>query len=167
MGENCPSDEGVQLNTTGSSQGNPVQAGAGGLIRDRGGTWCIGFSSNLGVRSNMFAELWAIRQGLTLAWDAGYPRVIVETDSLEAVRLVDDNFMVRTHRALVHDIRFLIARDWECKIQHVLREANQCADHLAKLGATQLETQIIWQNPPPSNYFLLLADSASICFLRS
>ncbi|KAJ7963190.1 Ribonuclease H protein [Quillaja saponaria] len=64
-----PSDNWLKLNTDGSNSGNPGLSAGGGQIRNGNGIWQAGFSSNLGYGNIMLAELQAIRQGLTLAWD--------------------------------------------------------------------------------------------------
>ncbi|KAF7819047.1 3,9-dihydroxypterocarpan 6A-monooxygenase-like [Senna tora] len=51
-------------------------------------------------------------------------------------------------------------------IKHVLREANFCADALAKIGAHGDAKLTIWEEPPPAVKLLLLTDMAVIpkCF---
>ncbi|KAK9274140.1 hypothetical protein L1049_018954 [Liquidambar formosana] len=61
----------AKLNTDGSSLGNPGPAGAGELIRDHNGQWIVGFIQNVGRSTSMAAELWALRDGLQLAFDSG------------------------------------------------------------------------------------------------
>lgn len=135
----CPAEGWLKLNVDGSSLGNPGPSGAGGLLRDQSGVWKIGFSLHLGCRTNMYAELYALRFGLQLTWDEGCRHLIVETYSLEANHLIQGSPFHRAHRALLLDIRSQLAREWQCSIQHTLREANQCADFLAKLGAHYCE----------------------------
>ena len=64
-----PNDNWWKLNTDGSSKGNPSLAGGGGVIRDW--RWCSGFMINIGVCVAVDAELWAVIQGLSLAWRLG------------------------------------------------------------------------------------------------
>ncbi|KAL4318195.1 hypothetical protein GQ457_18G013860 [Hibiscus cannabinus] len=59
--------------------------------------------------SVLLAELWAIYDGLNQAWDAGFQRVVVESDNKEA-------------------------RGWFVKSCHVLREENAAANKLVVLG---------------------------------
>ena len=44
----------------GASTGRSRVAGAGGVIRDEMGVWKQGFCINLGIASNIIAELWGI-----------------------------------------------------------------------------------------------------------
>lgn len=46
-----------KLNMNGSSLGNLGPAGTGGLIRDPSENWVKGYARNLGIASNILAEL--------------------------------------------------------------------------------------------------------------
>lgn len=48
----------------------------------------IGFSGFIGYASNMQAELETIRHDLITTFDIGAPRMLLETDSLEAIHLI-------------------------------------------------------------------------------
>ncbi|GKU94254.1 hypothetical protein SLEP1_g7776 [Rubroshorea leprosula] len=65
----------IKLNTDGSANANPGEAGAGGVFRDELGNWLLGFYRNVGFTSSLSAELWALREGLKLAgYDDTNPR---------------------------------------------------------------------------------------------
>ena len=68
----------VKLNTDGSSLGNLVCAGFGGLIRGMVGEWILDFSSHVPWVDNLCVELLALRFGLMLAWQQGMRKVIVK-----------------------------------------------------------------------------------------
>ncbi|KAJ8760048.1 hypothetical protein K2173_010904 [Erythroxylum novogranatense] len=76
-----PSEGLVNLSTDGSAKGNPGLATAGGLLRDAGGRWLVGFGALLEHCSALQAEFWAVYHGLTLAWFHGYSRVDLTIDS--------------------------------------------------------------------------------------
>ncbi|KAJ1417595.1 Ribonuclease H domain [Sesbania bispinosa] len=63
--------------------------GAGGVLRDSTGNWLWGFCWNGSQGSPLSAELHALQIGLSLAWDRGGRRMLVETDSLEAFHLLN------------------------------------------------------------------------------
>lgn len=44
-------------------------------------------------------------------------------------------------------VRNLLAHFWEVRIQHVVREANFCADFLAKLGITVSQPHVVLEAP--------------------
>ena len=76
-----PSSGWRKLNTDGSSLGNPGLAGGGGVIREESGNWVVGFSRKIGVTSNFDAELWALRDGLTICVNKNFQSVEVELDA--------------------------------------------------------------------------------------
>lgn len=62
--------------------------GLGGLVRSSTGEWLAGFSSNDGQGDALLAEILAVRNGLTLAWNLGVRKVICESDSLDTVSIL-------------------------------------------------------------------------------
>ncbi|KAL4325431.1 hypothetical protein GQ457_11G002310 [Hibiscus cannabinus] len=60
--------------------------GAGGALRDDSGAWLSGYARYVGRCDALLAELWAIHDGLLLAWDLGFRFVELESDCLGAVR---------------------------------------------------------------------------------
>ena len=67
-----PRSDWRKLNTDGSSLGNLGLADGGGVIRDETGNWVVGFSRKIGVTSSFEAELWALRDGLTITSQTRY-----------------------------------------------------------------------------------------------
>lgn len=124
-------------NVDGSSLGNPGRAGFGGLLRNLDGAWLLGFAGTIGVSTSLHAELCALYHGLLVAWSRGYRRLTCYSDSQIAIDLLK-NEVPKFHQqaALICSIKDLLQRQWEVSILHTLREGNQCADFMAKLGAT-------------------------------
>ncbi|KAF7833196.1 putative ribonuclease H protein At1g65750 family [Senna tora] len=126
----------VKLNTDGSSIGNPGPMGIGGIFRNSDGGWLLGFSSFVGIQSNMFAELNAIKHGLAIAVDRKISKLEVNSDCLEAINLITREDISNHHLGvLIYDIRNLMTKFEAISVSHVFREANHCADGLAKLGS--------------------------------
>ena len=48
------------------------------------------------------------------------------------------------------------------QIVHIYREANQCVDALAKLGASSLDSFVIFLSPPPMVESILAFDKACL-----
>ena len=138
-----------KLNTNDSSLGNPGLAGGGGVIRNHLGDWVGGFSRAIGITTSVQAELRALKDGLNLAINLGIPNLEIEMDSLVAVELVNSitipNAFLST---IVTDCRFLMERFEECSLKHIFREANGCADLLAKTGCDQSSDFISFSNAP-------------------
>uniref|UniRef100_A0A2N9IH06 RNase H type-1 domain-containing protein n=1 Tax=Fagus sylvatica TaxID=28930 RepID=A0A2N9IH06_FAGSY len=138
-----------KLNTDGSSLGNPGLAGGGGVIRNHVGDWVGGFSRVIGVTTSVQAELRALKDGLNLAIDLGILHLEIEMDSLVAVEFVNSittpNAFLST---IVTDCRSLMERFEICSLKHIFREANGCADLLAKAGCDQTSNFISFPNAP-------------------
>ncbi|KAF7836001.1 putative ribonuclease H protein At1g65750 family [Senna tora] len=126
----------IKINTDGSALGNPGRAGFGGVCRDENGLWLCGFSSNIGLATNMMAELVAIRSGL------------------------------QVRGGLTASIQLMLQANPLWKITHVLREGNQCADFMAKLRSSNDDESVIWNNPLDGIALMLLADRISTLILR-
>ena len=126
----------LKLNTDGSALDNPGLAGAGGVLRDHQGQWIAGFSMHVGIATNNIAELEAVRQGLEMAWNMGVKRLHLELDSKVVLDwLTSSNLNYPTNiLPLICDCRNLLEREWEVHMHHEFREANGCADALAKRG---------------------------------
>ncbi|CAN0873717.1 Putative ribonuclease H protein At1g65750, partial [Linum grandiflorum] len=109
--------------------------GGGGALRNHSGDCLLTFTANYGRCSITRAELCAIVDGLTLAWNWGARRVAIQTDSLAASKLLQqcDN-PDHQHASLVLKFQQLLRREWEVKLFHVYREGNCLADHLAGRG---------------------------------
>ncbi|XP_024632920.1 uncharacterized protein [Medicago truncatula] len=102
----------------------------------------------------------AIWRGLQRAWDLGYRSIILESDSQTALDLIADtkenNF--HPHATLLSLIRKFISLHWVVFFTHTLREGNECADWLVKLGDTNADSLKIWTTPPPQLDIILLED---------
>ncbi|KAK8486727.1 hypothetical protein V6N12_041723 [Hibiscus sabdariffa] len=109
-------------------------AGTGGVLRDDSGAWISGYARSVGRCDALLAELWAIHDGLLLAWDLGFRLVELESDNLEAVRIACAQSNVLSTSALVGAIASLIGREWKVEVRHITRDSNGVADKLAKQG---------------------------------
>ena len=128
----------LKLNTDGSAMKNLDRAGGGGLICDHDGAWLKGFARGLRYTSSALAELWALRDRLILAKEMGIQQLIIELDALSVVILLNNDTENSLMEPLLIDCRNLL-KEFPCKrVIHAFREANQCADALAKMGAQSL-----------------------------
>lgn len=73
---------------------------------------------------------------------------------------------VHPHATLVNHIRGIIALDWRVSFQHTLREGNECADWLAKTGASSTQTLVHWDFCLATLAPTLLADAMAVFRLR-
>ncbi|KAF7801954.1 ribonuclease H [Senna tora] len=146
-----------KINTDGSTNSDASLAGCGGIARNHQGNWIGGFHSLIGNCSVLDAELWGIYRGLMFAKKKGLQRVIIETDSMEAIDLIEKAITRRfSGNRLVGKI-YELSTNLGCVIfNHCNREANNCADRLARnslsfnFGVTELAS-------PPRNLVSLIA----------
>ncbi|GAV91093.1 RVT_3 domain-containing protein, partial [Cephalotus follicularis] len=66
----------------------PENSGYGGIFRDNLGNWLFRFAGYIGFSTILEAELWSIRAGLRLAIQHGFTMLVIETDSLNVVQLL-------------------------------------------------------------------------------
>ena len=96
------------------------------------------------------AELAAVRQGLEMAWNMGYKFLQLELDS-KVVQSWLTNYNVNyptNMLPLICDCRNLLHQEWEVHVHHVYREANGCADVLAKRGTRQQPLVCVYSTCP-------------------
>ena len=84
------------------------------------------------------AELWALRDGLLLAKEMRIQQLIIELDVLSVVILMNNEFENLLMELLLTDCKNLLKEFPNKHMIHAFREANQCANALAKLGAQSL-----------------------------
>ena len=128
-----------KLNMNGSALGNQGLAGAGGLIRRSDGSWVSGFIRNIGITSSFAAELWGVRDGLSLEKQHNIHKIIIELDAKAVIDLLllDNYSSICCHplSTLIIDCRSLIHSFEEARLLHTYREGNFCVDIWQKRGA--------------------------------
>ncbi|CAN1123627.1 Putative ribonuclease H protein At1g65750, partial [Linum perenne] len=134
------------LNTDGSRISSTGATSIGGLIRNEKGEFVRAFCANIGDCSITRAELRAIVEGLKLAWSLGLRRVVVQTDSRAAVSILQKGV------GMQH--------------QHVYREANCAADHLANLGHSFVIGMYLFDFPDASLAHWLRYDLIGVALPR-
>ncbi|KAK9029308.1 hypothetical protein V6N11_026427 [Hibiscus sabdariffa] len=125
-----------KLNSDGALDNRNGVASCGGLIRDDGGSWLIGFSKRIGICSVLEAELWGIYEGLLAAWTIGSRYLLVESDCLEAIKLVNNRRNSDGVLSMVLSIDEVLNRPWCVRFSHIARDGNHAADWMAKLASS-------------------------------
>ncbi|KAK2454619.1 hypothetical protein QL285_002162 [Trifolium repens] len=158
---------GVILNADESCLGSPVRAGFGGVIRNDLGYYLFGFSGFIqGSSDILLAELLAIYQGLILVKNMGIDELVCYSDSLHCISLIKGPTMnYHVYAMLIQDIRELLSQI-NTTICHTLREGNNCADFLAKLGASSDSDLTIHASPPEGLSDILWSNAAGTFFFR-
>ncbi|XP_060182117.1 uncharacterized protein LOC132611756 [Lycium barbarum] len=129
-----PSPNWIKLNVDGCSKGNPGSAGGGGIIRDHTGKMIKAFVEFYGQCSNNVAEANAIWKGVNICKDFGLPRVVVESDSLLIINILNGRLKLPWK---IREIMSKIMRDTshgEFVFIHIYREGNSTADMFANWG---------------------------------
>jgi len=108
----------------------------GGLLRDAHGGLIQSFYCNLGRNNSQGAEMWSLVHAMRIARHLRVDRVIFETDSnLVATAVLNSSTTISYLKPLLEEVLNLLQlQDWSANIQHCFREANSCADLLAKKG---------------------------------
>ncbi|KAL0000220.1 hypothetical protein SO802_019822 [Lithocarpus litseifolius] len=121
-----------KLNTDGSVLGSCGQAGCGGVVRDDQGNWIAGFSRHIGTTNCFVAELWGLRDGLSLCLFLNIPCLVVEVDAKAVVDVLRnynyDNIVISP---IMDDCRQLVSCFQQIQIKHCYRQANRCANYLS------------------------------------
>ncbi|KAL0316503.1 UNVERIFIED_CONTAM: hypothetical protein Sradi_5528500 [Sesamum radiatum] len=146
------------LNTDGSSLGNPGLVGAAGIIKDSAGHVHLAYQFALGTGTIVLAELTVVWRGLELALTYGFAPLVVEVDATTVISLL------KSRASGKWEVQHLIMRIVclqqlpVADVQHVFREANGAADHLAKEAASLQLTPVF------SGAFFALTDRESLTF---
>lgn len=151
-----PANGWVKLNMDGSSLGNPGLAGGGGLIRDEEGKWIAGFACRIGKTTSFIAELWALCDGLNLCISHNFAAVEVELDAKAIVDAITNlNYINVFVSSIMDDCRLLVSRIPQVCFRHCYREANRCADALARMGGSQASDFVLLTGLPMDLVHLL------------
>ncbi|GMI95587.1 hypothetical protein HRI_003228000 [Hibiscus trionum] len=127
-----PSAQWVALNPNGAAYLSTRFASIGGLIRNNYGTWLLGFNRGIRVTDAFQVELWAIHEGLHLAWNLGFEFIKVQFDSAHAISTINATDARTSAFPLAQAISALQNRGWVVEFLWINREANHAANALAK-----------------------------------
>ncbi|KAJ1380964.1 Ribonuclease H domain [Sesbania bispinosa] len=158
----------IKFNVDGLVKSASRNAGCGGVIRDHRGNWVGCFSFNIGSSSVLMAELRGITTALHIAWEMGYSKVWIESDSLTAVELISKGVICNHPYAyILSQIACWRNKPWQPVFSHTVRECNSVADFLA-IKAHLLSLGIhLWVHPPGDCSNLLLGDRLGVFHNRS
>ncbi|KAF2304661.1 hypothetical protein GH714_037325 [Hevea brasiliensis] len=94
-----------------SVRGGSKLAYGGGLIRNELGLWQWGFMGSFGQCLVLEVELWAVLQGLKLAWCLGFRKLHLECDNQLVVRILKECNEPGSARTIVLHILKLLSLD--------------------------------------------------------
>lgn len=153
----------VKLNVDASFDHDLLKGTAGAIIRDdRGdfinaGNWKIDFCHDV-----LSAEAIALRYGLSLAQTIGCNKVIINSDNLEVVNMMNNGGRSLGPAAAIFDDCFRMACEFSFAsfVHYCPREANMAAHELANLAKRPLCNSFF--DEPPSELILLLIGDVTI-----
>ncbi|KAH1106005.1 hypothetical protein J1N35_009773 [Gossypium stocksii] len=122
------------LNTDGAIQITSGRAATGGVVRDGFGNWVMGYNRFLGNYLIFDSELLDILGDLKLIQRKDHSNVIIHLDSLEVVKVINDNISKSSTSALIRRIHRILSQENQWILRYILKEENQCTDYLAKLA---------------------------------
>ncbi|KAF7804482.1 Ribonuclease H protein [Senna tora] len=139
----APSEGWWKLNIDGACAGNLGKMAAAGVFRD----------------SN----------GVSMAKDLACEKLIIESDSLVAIKLLTDDFDYKSHvlGALIHFCRSIVRDFTEFQINHVFREGNCCADVMAKQAILDQEALVVFDTVPSFVKVCFYADFVGVHYVRT
>ena len=92
----------------------------------------FGFSRKIKIASSFMAELWAVRDGLSLCLHRNFPDVELELDAKSIFDvLTNPNQSNATISAILDYCRQMVAQIPQFRVRPCYREANRCANKLA------------------------------------
>jgi hypothetical protein len=120
------------------------------MIRDHEGAVSSGAARWLDdIPDALTAEALAAKEGLELAWEMGYDRVILETDCKNLKSLLEDRSGVRSViGGICFDITELVKNFSDFQVVWVGREANSVAHYCACI-VTATERSCFWRDEIP------------------
>ena len=121
------------------------------VIRDHSRKVLVSAVNKVQADSPLHAEMLAIELGLKVACAKGCSKIIVETDSLMAVKLMNQGENVLwAEGSLVVDILDFASSCDSCEFAHVCREANTLAHSIAKVEVSA-DGVYVWEGSIPPN----------------
>ena len=137
-----------KLNTNRACMGHHGLAGCGGLVRSADGQWVVGFSKRIGATSSFAAKWWGLREGLRRCCNLNISCLEVEMDAKSIVDVVGNpNYANNIISPILDDCRILITKFHQICIKHCFRQANQCANGLAKKSLRMAADFLIYDSP--------------------
>ncbi|XP_050259191.1 uncharacterized protein LOC126704213 [Quercus robur] len=162
-----PPEGWAKLNTNGALCTHSGSVGCGGVVRDDRGEWMAGFSRRIGATNSFMAKFWGLRDGLILCCNLHIPSLIVELDAKAIVdALLNLNYENNVISPILDDCRQLVTQFHRIQFKHCYREANQCADVLARRGAEQDIDFLSFLSPPEDILNVFMDDFSGMHFNR-
>ncbi|XP_043687639.1 uncharacterized protein LOC122638854 [Telopea speciosissima] len=159
-----PPPRGVSKINSNASLGTGKKAGGlGFVLRNSHGDCLRAVSKPAQFHTAIIREALAMRDAVLYALGDCVEKVVVESDSLDLVRLIQDTSRTSPSEigSIVQDIRHLITYFVQCDIAHVFRETNSFPDSLSR-RAMSCACETVWPNFIPWIQDLCNLDSSVV-----
>lgn len=74
---------------------------------------------------------------LSAAWSIRFRQLILESNSLELVKMLTKSFGTVPTSTLARSVKDLLRKEWQVAVTHVYKEANMMANCMAQLAIKQ------------------------------
>ena len=157
-----PPEDIVKLNVDAAFNIISGSGGTGMVIRDHLGSLISCGRRRLQVEDAATAEASALRDGLLLAGEVGCNKLLVESDCMEVVEIMQNGGnSLGAAAAIYEECSFLCRSFSRVSFAHCPREANKAAHVLASLA--EGSSSDVWHEEPPDFLVSTLADDVTIC----
>ncbi|KAK8565509.1 hypothetical protein V6N12_059069 [Hibiscus sabdariffa] len=118
------------------------------------------FLKRVGICSTLEAELCGLYEGLLAVWSVGICQLLIESDNLKAVKLLNNHGGFIVVPNIVHSIVEVLNWSWSTKLFHIGRGDNCSVDWMSKQANFDDLLCHRYLVPPESVKFLLQQDVA-------
>lgn len=129
--------------------------------------WSIGFRRKLGLASNVLAELWGLRDGLSIALEHNFNNLKIEIDDETVLELLKSSHdHSRAYANIINDCRSILHPYIKCSLSTVI--VKPTADFLANQGegVVQQKSFYLLENIPPDLVCILNEDVREVAAPR-
>lgn len=158
-----PSEGYIMLNIHASFDEDRGCGSTGAIIRDSSGGMIVASNTFIPYLVDApMAEAFALKEGLMLAQHIGGNKLIVLTDCMEVVEIMENaGFTANSAVAVYDECNIVWSGFQEISIEHLSREANQVAHELARQAMIS-KVNCIWDDDPPGFIVHLLSNDVTI-----
>lgn len=132
-----PAQRKIKCNTDGVSRGNPGESAYSFCLRNGRGILIHAEAEPMSNATNMQAKIGAIKEAVTYCKEHKIREVILETDSLVAMKILKTEWEIPWHIEPKTQYIQQVMQEVGIHIQHIFREANQLVDALANEACEQ------------------------------
>ncbi|XP_009792463.1 uncharacterized protein [Nicotiana sylvestris] len=120
----------IKLNINGAFFKATLEAGLGGVFRNKDGDWIFRYCRSAYASSVMHCELMALHEGLNIAKHLDLCNIEIEIDSTDSILMLNENNPNLSN--LILECRLLVYQLKHPILRHNFREGNEIAHLLAK-----------------------------------